>query len=158
MSGKYEITEAGEVYSYKTNKYLKTTDNGRGYKFITLYGNGRKNKHYIHRLVLETFKPVENMEQLQCNHIDENKSNNNISNLEWCTAKENANSGTRNERSAKARSMKVYCRELDKIFNSMSEAARELDIKSGHICECCQGTRKTAGRMHWKYAKMSGKW
>jgi hypothetical protein len=158
MRGKYAITETGEVYSYKKNKYLTPTDNGYGYKFITLYGNGKKNKHYIHRLVLETFKPVENMAQLQCNHIDENKSNNNLSNLEWCTAKENANSGTRNERSAKARSMKVYCRELDRIFNSMNEAADELEINSGHICECCKGQRKTAGRMHWKYVKINGKW
>ena len=145
------------MYSYKKNKYLKPSDNGHGYQKVTLYKD-KKQVCYIHRLVLETYKPVENMAQLQCNHIDENKSNNNISNLEWCTAKENANSGTRNERSAQARSMKVYCRELDRIFNSMSEAARELGIKSGHICECCQGTRKTAGKMHWRYAKMNGKW
>lgn len=158
MTGKYAITETGEVYSYKTKRYLTPTDNGRGYKFITLYGNGKRKKHYIHRLVLETYEPVENMEQLQCNHIDENKSNNNLDNLEWCTAKENANSGTRNERSAKARSTKVYCLELHKIFNSISEAARKLDINSGHICECCKGQRKRAGGLRWVYVKKYGRW
>lgn len=153
MSGQYAITENGEVYSYKTKKFLKPFDNGKGYKLITLCNNGKSKNYYIHRLVLETYKPAENMKQLQCNHIDENKSNNNLSNLEWCTAKENANSGTRNERSAKARSVEVYCIELNKIFNSMSEAAREIEIKSGHICECCKGQRKTAGKMHWKYVR-----
>lgn len=55
-----------------------------------------KEKCCVHRLVLETFNPVKNMKDLQVNHIDGNKSNNNLTNLEWCSRKENMQHALKN--------------------------------------------------------------
>ena len=52
----------------------------------------------LHRLILATFNPVEGMEELDCNHINENKADNRIENLEWVSHKDNCNYGTRNQR------------------------------------------------------------
>lgn len=51
--------------------------------------NGKKKTYRAHRLVLMAFKPVDNMENLEVNHIDGNKKNNKLENLEWCTSSEN---------------------------------------------------------------------
>ena len=67
----------------------------RGYKnvsLITYNENMEKQRRYmaqVHRLILKTFDPIENMDQMQVNHKDFNKANNNLSNLEWMTPKEN---------------------------------------------------------------------
>jgi hypothetical protein len=72
-----------------------------GYK-EALLSKGGKRKHYqVHRLVMMAYNPVEDMYKLDVNHIDEDKSNNHISNLEWINHKENCNYGTRNQRISK---------------------------------------------------------
>jgi hypothetical protein len=91
------------------------------------------------------------MEDLQANHRDECHSHNWLNNLEWMTQKENINYGTGIERSAKSRSKPIYCVELDRVFESISAAARELDLNHGSICYCCKGIRKTHGGYHWRY-------
>ena len=61
-----------------------------GYDRVRLtLSNGKRRNFPVHRLVLTNFNPVSNMENLQVNHIDGNKHNNNLENLEWCTCKEN---------------------------------------------------------------------
>lgn len=77
----------GSVHHYRKGKIRKHKDNGRGYKCIQLRGG--LPQRYIHRMVLQTFKPVDGMENLDVNHIDGDKSNNTLSNLEWCTKSEN---------------------------------------------------------------------
>lgn len=91
--GLYEVSSYGRVRNSKTYRILKhwTTF---GYLMVGL--SGRK-KFYVHRLVAETFIP--NIEKLpQVNHKDEDKTNNRVDNLEWCTAKYNINYGSRTER------------------------------------------------------------
>ena len=150
--GEYAITRDGKVWSYKRNKFLKCSDNGKGYYQINLYKNGKGKNYLIHRLVAEAYIP--NPEGLpQVNHRDENPQNNCASNLEWCDAKYNANYGTRTERAAKKQSIPVYCEELDKTFNGARQAARELGLDNSSIIKCCKGRCKTTGGYHWKYAE-----
>ena len=87
----YAIDEFGTVYSkYCGNRAMKTSIDKDGYLTITLKNDRNTYSHFgIHRLLLIAFRPVENMENLQVNHIDGNKLNNSLDNLEWCSCEEN---------------------------------------------------------------------
>lgn len=94
--GLYKISEYGEILSAKRNKFLKTHRTRRGYDRISLSCQGRKQNHYVHRLVGEAFlEPPENVNQNLINHIDGNKNNNHFSNLEWASPSENFNHAVR---------------------------------------------------------------
>lgn len=148
--GHYAITEDGQVYSYKSKKFLKPNE-ARGYLKVKLSGPNRKD-YYIHRLVAEAYLP--NPDGLpEVNHKDENKLNNCVDNLEWCSREYNQTYGTRNQRSARNRSIPVYCVELNKVFEGAQQAARELGLNPSHIGECCKGKAKRHGGYHWQYAE-----
>lgn len=69
-------------------KEMRATNNGNGYLLVSFRKDGRKKNHYIHRLVAEAFLPrVQGKEYV--NHLDYNRMNNKVENLEWCTQKEN---------------------------------------------------------------------
>ena len=59
------------------------------YRVRLTLANGKRRNFPVHRLVLGMFSPINNMTELQVNHIDGNKHNNTLENLEWCTSKEN---------------------------------------------------------------------
>lgn len=80
--GKYEIDDLGNVYSCKTNEQM-SPHLKNGYLAIRLFKDGQYSPKYIHRLVAETFIPNPNQFS-EVNHIDLNKTNNTVSNLEWC--------------------------------------------------------------------------
>ena len=84
----YDVSDHGNVYSLKKKRNLKLQKTNRGYFVVSLWTN-KKYKHYlIHRLVAQSFIPnPENKSQI--NHKDGDKSNNHISNLEWCSQSEN---------------------------------------------------------------------
>ena len=79
----------------KKDRILKKSVSSNGYLFVTLYKNGKSKMFRIHRLVKENFDPVDNMELLQVNHLDEDITHNWLSNLQWCTCQENINYGNR---------------------------------------------------------------
>ena len=80
----YLITEEGDVYSRKFGKLKKMKQRTERYKAINLWNNGKEKAHYVHRLVAETYIP--NPDNLpEVNHKDEDKTNNNVANLEWST-------------------------------------------------------------------------
>lgn len=86
----YTITSDGLIYS--DNSGLMKTRNraGTDYQIINLSKlDGSKRTFRVHRLVMMAFNPIENMDELEVNHIDGNKKNNKLENLEWCTASEN---------------------------------------------------------------------
>lgn len=100
--GIYQVSNTGKVKSlerfvknsgrsgrlYK-ERILKPNPNKWGYLSVVLQKEGKRKDWKIHRLVLSIFNPVENWEELEVNHIDGDKENNNLKNLEWATKSEN---------------------------------------------------------------------
>lgn len=126
--GRYQISSLGNVkrlaYSYidtwgtgrfrqKSEIVLKTRPNKFGYKMIDLRLYGQRKRVYVHRLVAQAFIPNPN-NLPQVNHKDENKLNNNVDNLEWCTHAYNQQYGTKNQRMVNTRmkngTYKTQCR------------------------------------------------
>ena len=84
----YEISNLGNVKNDNTGKLLKPTNNGNGYYKVILSKGKLKQQKFIHRLVAEEF--IQNPENKhQVDHIDNNRQNNNISNLRWVSCSEN---------------------------------------------------------------------
>lgn len=121
-------------YRKKGEKIIKHDIARNGYHRVTLRLCKKERKFLVHRLVAETF--VENPKNLpQVNHKDENKGNNNASNLEWCTAKYNSNFGERTRRTAIAKYKPISMFDKDgnliRHFDSIKEA--EAYIGGGEI-------------------------
>ena len=142
----YEVSnEQGLVRNKKTGRILKQWKHKTGYLMVSLCKDGKKKNHSVHRLVAIMWIPnPDNLETV--NHIDHNKENNNADNLEWMSRNNNAKDGSKMRAT-----QKVYCVELDKTFDSIREAERLTGV--AHVGDCCQGRRKTAGKMHWKYVE-----
>ncbi len=142
--GLYQVSNLGRVksFNYRGHKgnigILKPRLDGKKYETIALYKDGKPKYVRIHRLVAQAFIPNPN-NLPQVNHKDENKTNNDMKNLEWCTNEYNHNYGTRNKRVSKALSKKVVCITTGEIFDGIREAGRKYNISSGSITECCQG-------------------
>ena len=149
--GLYQVSNLGRVWNIKLQRYLKGSYDKDGYIKVYLTAkNGKCKTERVHRLVALAF--LSNPKGLpQVNHIDENKENNCVDNLEWTSIKDNANHGTRNKRISKANSVPVYCFELDKTFYGAREAERELGINHSSISKACRGKQKTAGGYLWEY-------
>lgn len=95
FEGLYSVSNAGEVFSHRFSgsnktKQLKPSKDNQGYFRVLLYQDGKGKSHFIHRLVLEAFVPNPDNKPY-CDHIDTNPRNNHVSNLRWCTHKENMN-------------------------------------------------------------------
>lgn len=155
--GLYEVSNFGNVRSLKYGKTrtLKHYKTRNGYQQVDLYKNSKRNHHYIHRLVATAF--IENPDNLpEINHKDEDKTNNVVSNLEWCDHIYNSNHGTRNERVADALSEKVVQLTLEwefiKEWESVNECGRNGFDKS-NVSACCNGKRKTHNGYRWMFAK-----
>lgn len=155
----YEINTLGEVRSlcgrYGKNKILKACVNSRGYSLVTLCKDGKQKSFNVHRLVAELFIP--NPDGLPCiNHKDEDKTNNNVSNLEWCSYYYNNVYGQRLTKSAMKRSIPVVCVETGTVYASSQSAAQKTGICQSSISSCCNGKAKTAGGFHWRYHTKAG--
>lgn len=148
--GLYAVTSCGKVWSHRRTKYLSAHNGNSGYSQVILYKNGKAKAYSVHRLVAMMYIP--NPENKSCvNHIDENKLNNALNNLEWVTHKENINHGTCIKRIVAKLEKPVLCVEQNKIFSSVHKAGRETRTNYRHISDCARGKRKTSGGYHWQY-------
>jgi hypothetical protein len=156
----YVIDENGVITNQLKNKSLKQFVSNGYYKVNLYLDNTNVKSLYVHRIVAENFIPnPENKKEV--NHRDGNKLNNEISNLEWATRKENANHSWRYglQKSKKGKysllSKQVLQYDLDgnfiKKWNSVMDIERELGFKSGGISNCCLGKSKRSGKFIWKY-------
>lgn len=168
FEGKYQASNLGDIRSLeritKTDFYnrihrtksriLKHNITKYGYHQVVLYKNNIRNRYSVHRLISLTF--IENPNNLPCvNHIDENKDNNAVSNLEWCTNKYNSNYGTATNRTAaKVKKSVIQLTKEQTIineFSSATEASNITGISRPSIVNCCKKIYKTAGGFIWRY-------
>ena len=173
----YQVSNLGRIKSLRRlkdnhgkkqlveEKIKKSRNHPSGYLVTDLYKDNIARTVYIHRTVAEAFIPnIENKETV--NHINLNKKDNRVENLEWATPLEQNihyfNSDVyknkdkvikRNviEAMNKANSKKVKCLETGKIYNSIVEAAKEYKISGTLISKVCKEKRRTAGKVHWCY-------
>ena len=176
----YMVSNTGEIKSLNYNKTGKEKvliphKLSNGYLGINLYDDNKRSCYLlIHRLVAQAFLPNPNGYSI-INHKDENRSNNSVNNLEWCSYKYNLNYGNRNSKLSNSLTNNPFfsipvlqyskTREFLKEFPSIAEAARTINngnIKAAvtNILKCCKGVadtqfgivrRKTAYGYIWKF-------
>lgn len=156
--GIYQVSNLGRVKRVDTDSILKGFKITKGYVGVRLSKNGIVSNKRIHRLVAQAFIPNPESKP-QVNHIDEDKTNNMISNLEWSTSKENINHGTRNERAGKTMSksksipiiaINIKTGESTEFYGS-NECARQVGLSQGNITSVLKGRYKQTGGYTFKY-------
>lgn len=177
--GLYQVSNLGNIKRilFVNNKVtkpkertIKQTLDGKGnYKTVGLCKNGILKRFNIHRLVAETFiqdkstfksAPKEDrdliiLDDLKVNHKDENKQNNNVENLEWCTVLYNNLYNGRASNVGKQNRIKVmqYDKNGDfiKEWEYIGKIEKELGLSHSSISACCKGKQKTCGGYKWEY-------
>ena len=176
--GKYQVSNLGRVRSLIDShgnyreKILNYSPKKDGYIQVSLCKKGKSKDFKLHRLVAEAFIP--NSNNLSCiNHKDEDKTNNCVSNLEWCNYSYNTNYGTRNRRVSEKlkgkektkehcknislnhadfsgaknpNSHKVICITTGEIFNCIIEASNYYNVNRTSISNNCNEKYKYAGK------------
>lgn len=143
--GLYLISDTGKVFSVRSERIIKNQQQSNGYWRVELNFNGVPKRYFIHRLVASAFVPNPNNYPI-VNHKDENPSNNNAENLEWCTQEYNCNYGNRNKKIQDNR--KPTPSGAD---NSQSIHVYQFDLKGNLIAEygsCGEAERITGYPRH----------
>lgn len=160
--GIYQVSNLGRIKNFKNEIHASSVDK-YGYLQTILYYKVRPKCFRVHRLVAEAFIPnPENKPQV--NHIDGNKKNNRVDNLEWCTNQENINhawkTGLFSNMSeaiiASNRNRTKTIKQYDlnnnfiKEWNSIISAATYYNISRSSIGACINNKQKTSGGYIWK--------
>ena len=152
--GLYRVSNCGRVKRIVGRGCLKEREIKwhkchHDYFQVKLFKQGEQKHILVHRLVAQTFIPnPANLPQI--NHKDENKANNHIDNLEWCTCEHNINYGTQITRRSKTVSQYTKDGVLLAHFKSMHEAERITGVPNGSISSACSGRSKTAHGYIWR--------
>ena len=152
----YEVSDDGKIRSLNYRHTSKTqilqliaTEDD--YLFCNIYDNGQRKVILVNRAVAFTYPdkiPNDNpQEKTQVNHINENRQDNRVENLEWTTPKENSNHGTRNEKIRR----KVRCVETGIVYSGLRQAERETGIDHSQIAKNCRGKTKSCKGLHFEY-------
>lgn len=167
--GHYQVSNLSRVKSIKFGKEIIMKQNiRRGYYYVGLSKNGKVKNYFVHRLVAEAF--LDNPDNLPCvNHKDENKLNNNVDNLEFCSVFYNNTYGTRLQRfSVKMRNRKEWSKPIDvydlnmnfiETLPSIEECGRKYNVLPINIKHCCNGGYKDNKKKNgWHKATRCKNW
>lgn len=153
--GLYQASNQGNIRNAQTWVVLRPANNNNKYPTVSLSKNGEKHSKNVHKLIASTFIPNP-LNLPQVNHKDEDKTNNCVDNLEWCSNSYNCNYGTRNKKVAKKIKKHIIQSNLDgeeiMCWFSLTDAHDSTNISISKISECLKGKRKTYGGYIWKYA------
>lgn len=150
----YSVSNIGQIRNDNTDRILKPSLQ-QGYYHITLTINKKQKNLRVHRLVALAFI-LNPKNKPYVNHKDGDRKNNKVDNLEWVTPKENIQHAHKTGLVKKTRGRQVIQYSLmgeEMItFNSIAEAAKELNLQGSKIVLCCQKQRMTTGDYQWRYA------
>lgn len=129
---------------------LKLSTNTRGYKQVVLCENGKRRNHRVNRLVWEAFNgPIPR--GMEINHINEDKSDNSLSNLSLMSHKDNCNWGTRNKRLSRMVAQYDDDENCLCVYFSITGACEETGTYPGNIFRSCNNPESKAGGFKWRY-------
>lgn len=145
----YEVSSNGRIRNSKSNKVLKPFSNQNGYSLVTLYEDGVPHTKKVHRLVTDAFYDGDNT-GFQINHIDGDKTNNFIGNLERCTPSENIQHAYDTGLRKPPRTKSIMVVETGDVFESISDCARKINGTVSGIYDCITGRQNTHRGYHFK--------
>ena len=157
---KYYISNKGRIFSEYRNKLITPVIRKDGYVIITMNKDRKQYNKFVHRLVAEAFIP-NFLHYKQVNHKDENKTNNHVENLEWCTSKYNINYGKMAKERIKNTIEKTrrevfayYADTMEKIgfFKSEKEAGIFLNVPFKVVSDICRGTKRRYKNYYFRFA------
>lgn len=151
----YYINQKGEIYSDISKRYLEGNIDRYGYLRVSLQRNSEpfQKTYKVHRLVKIIFDPIENFENLSIDHLDGNKQNNNISNLDWCPVSENVKRAIKNKLIYKSRrdlsdeEVVNICEWLQKGYSPQMIAQK---FYPNNIVKKSQAINEILSGRHWK--------
>lgn len=150
FTGKYEVSNTGIVRNLKTGRELKGTIDKDGYVIVGInLCSGEQKAYRVHRLVMMIFNPRENMKDYTVNHINHNKTDNNLSNLEWLSSEDNVKEAWQSGLNEQ-RCIKVLCVETGEIFPSMRKACQAYGMRISSLQRAINHENYTSKSKHWK--------
>ena len=153
----YLIDEQGNVYSEFKKGYLKPSLNHKGYlRYAIKLKNGKERQLFIHRLLMICYNYIENHEEMQVNHIDGNKLNNNLNNLEWITNEDNMKHAVKNNLIAHQIGESNPCNKLsEQTVLEIIDHLLNKDMSVSDMAEIYNCSKSTIyaikGKRNWRY-------
>lgn len=153
--GIYQVSNMGRLKRLLKNgreNFLCGKKDKDGYVTVILSKNQKKKYCRLHRVVASAFAPNPDNKK-EVNHIDKNKQNNEVSNLEWVTTAENIRHSFLTGRKTRKTPVLQFTPEMELVarYPSIKEASEQQNVKQNNISACCRGRLKTVGGYIWRY-------